>query len=90
MYTFVQVLYWKMFTLITVNVFCTYFYGNMQHYIPLCNSMTMSLKVGLHSGTSSQQLVINLFNKSFGLPGKEGRGGMPDPLIKKSNFEHGL
>jgi hypothetical protein len=33
--------------------------------------MTMSLKVGLHSGTSSQQLVLNLFNGSlFGLLGK--------------------
>jgi hypothetical protein len=43
-------------------------------------------KVGLHSGTSSQQIVIDLFNGSFGLPGKEGCGGMPDPLIKKSKF----
>jgi len=47
----------------------------------------MSLKVGLRSGTSSQQVLINLFKGWFWLPGKEGLLGTAELTIKKSNFE---
>ncbi len=46
----------------------------------------MSSKVGLHSGTWSQQLANqHVQGIIWVIPGKEGHGGMPDFTIKKSN-----
>jgi len=55
----------------------------LKHYKSYCNLVIMSSKVGLHSGTWSQQLVNqHVQGIIWVIPGKEGHGGMPDREIK--------
>jgi len=61
---------------------------DLKHYTIASNLERISLKVGLCSGTSSQQVLINLFKGSFWLPGKEGLSGIAELSIKKSYCDH--